>query len=174
MRRQVSWPGAGVVAGLTALALLGACQGSSDEPALPPSPAVVTVTMREYRFEIDRTVPRGRVVFRLVNGGRLRHQPDLIPLAEELPPIDEQVRGQRRAVITPFAGVAGRDPGEVGTFAVDLEPGQRYAFVCFARDPDDGQSHALQGMTSEFRPPGKPEPSPAPSVTVAEATNGPR
>lgn len=170
--RPPSWRRVGVAALL--MVVLGACKGSSEEPALPPRPAMVTVTMREYRFEYDPVVPRGRVVFRFVNAGRLTHQPDLIPLTEDVPPIDQQVRGERRAVVTPFAGIAAREPGEAGTFAVDLEPGQRYAFVCFARDPDDGQSHALQGMTSEFRPPGEREPSPAPSVTVAEATNGPR
>ena len=135
-----------------AVVVLGACQTSSSEPALPPGPPVVEVTMREYGFEYNPEVPSGRVVFRLVNAGRLAHQPDLIPLIEALPPIDQQVRGQERAVVTPFAGVRARQPGQVGTFAVDLEPGQRYAFVCFARDPDDDQSHALQGMTTEFRP----------------------
>lgn len=165
MRGRVPpWTGAAAVG----LALFGACRGSSDEAALPPPPPVVTVAMREYRFELDRTVPRGRVVFRFVNAGGLRHQPDLIPLSEELPPIDQQVRGERRAVVAPFAGVAARDPGTVGTFAVDLEPGQRYAFVCFARDPDDGQSHALQGMTTEFRTPGQREEPPTPSVTSTE------
>lgn len=148
-----------VAATAAVAALLGACQASSSRPALPPGPTVVNVTLREYVFEYDPAIPSGRVVFRMVNAGRLQHRPDLLPLIEELPPIDQQVRGEARAVVTPFAGVAPRDAGEVGTFAVDLEPGQRYAFVCFARDPDDNQSHALQGMTSEFRPPAA-EPGP--------------
>lgn len=115
--------------------------------------------MREYRFEYPPAVPSGRVVFRLVNAGRREHQPDLLPLGDDFPPIDEQVRGEQRRVVTPFAGVPPRGPGETGTFAVDLAPGQRYAFVCFAEDPD-GRSHALEGMTSEFRtPPSRPNAS---------------
>jgi hypothetical protein len=54
----------------------------------------------------------------------------------------------------------------VGAFAVDLEPGERYAFVCFARDPDDDQSHALQGMTSEFRTPAAEGPTTTTSQPV--------
>lgn len=129
----------------------GSCQSAEAPlPALPPGPPVVVVSMREYRYDYAPAVPAGRVVFRFVNAGRREHQPDLLPLGDDFPPIDEQVRGQQRRVVTPFAGLLPRRPGQTGTFAVDLEPGRRYAFVCFA-EADDGQSHSLKGMTSEFR-----------------------
>ena len=136
-----------------AIVLAGACSASSSDSSLAPAPPVVTVTLQEYRLDYDPEIPSGRVVFRLVNAGRIDHRPSLVPLTDDIPPIDQQVRGEQRAVISPFAGVPTREPGEVGMFAVDLEPGQRYAFVCFARDADDNESHALQGMTSEFRVP---------------------
>ena len=108
------------------------------------------VTLTEYRITYSPPVAAGRVVFRFTNKGKLVHQPDLLPLGEEVPPIDEQLRGDERVAVAPFAGIPPRNPGETGSFAVDLVPGQRYAFVCFARDPN-GASHALKGMTAEFR-----------------------
>ena len=142
-----------------------ACAGSGGGPPLPPSPPIVTVTMREHRFEHPTPVPSGRVVFRFVNVGRIVHQPDLLPLAEDLPPIDVQLRGDERTAVSPYAGVPDREPGDVGTFAVDLVAGRRYALICFAEDPDDEESHALQGMATEFRAGGQGAVTTAPPST---------
>lgn len=131
--------------------LLASCQDSRTvDAALPPGPPTVVVDMDEYHFQYDPAIPGGRVVFRFVNVGRLAHRPSLLPLSEEIAPIDEQVRGEKRAVVTPFVGVPPTEPGEAASFAVDLNPGQRYALVCFANGPD-GEAHRLKGMTSEFR-----------------------
>jgi len=111
---------------------------------------VVTVVLREYRFKLDKAVPAGRVVFRLRNAGRLEHRPALLPLADDLPPLDQQLRGGQRAAIAPFAGTSTRPPGTTAAFAVDLAPGTRYGLICFIRD-QDGVSHAVKGMNLEFR-----------------------
>lgn len=140
--------------------LAGACQPAASRPPPPEGPPVVEVIMTEYRFDYDRPVPAGRVVFRFVNAGQANHRPSLLPLPEDLPPITEQLRGDQRVVAVPFAGISTREPGETGVFAVDLEPGVRYGIICFARGPD-GQSHALKGMASEFRA-GGPRPAPTP------------
>lgn len=107
--------------------------------------------MEEYRFKYDKNIPAGRVVFEVVNTGRVSHRLSLLPLADDLPPIDVQLRGAERRVIEPFAGVNALRPRTRGAFAVDLLPGVRYAMVCFLVDESDRQSHALKGMTSEFR-----------------------
>lgn len=150
------------------------CSSGSDGAALPAGPPVVTVTMTEYDFDFSTPVPSGRVVFRFVNEGRIEHQPDLVPLPEDLPPIAEQLRGEQRAAIAPFAGIPPRQAGDVGSYAVDLVPGQRYAFICFAHDPDDDESHALKGMASEFRAGGgkKPPSSTTTPATVASTSTG--
>jgi hypothetical protein len=101
-------------------------------------------------MEYDHAIPAGRVVFRFVNVGEEKHRPSLLPLPEDVPPIGEQLRGSERRAAVPFAGIREVEPGESGTFAVDLSPGQRYALICFAIAPD-GESHALKGMSSEFR-----------------------
>jgi hypothetical protein len=104
--------------------------------------------MREYRFD-HATVPAGRVVLQVVNRGRLVHRMSLVPLPEELPPIDAQLHGDERRVLSTLAAIADTPPGASGSVAVDLTPG-RYAFICFLTDPD-GESHALKGMADEFR-----------------------
>lgn len=125
-------------------------------PVLPPSPPVVEVGLREYAFDFDGPVPAGRVLLRVRNTGTVGHRVSLVPLSEDIPPIEEQLRGDERRVISPFAGVPVRDPGQEGVFAVDLVAGQRYALLCFVAAPD-GQSHAVKGMASEFYAGGGPE-----------------
>lgn len=124
---------------------------TANKAPLPTASPVVVVTMREYRFDYDPNIPSGRVVFRFVNKGQRTHRPSLLPLPEDVPPIDEQLRGSKRRAIRPFAGVSDQRSGAIGTFAVDLIAGQRYALICYAQDPD-GTPHALKGMSSEFRP----------------------
>lgn len=136
---------------VAAILLLVGCSplGSSGAP-LPGSAPIVTVTMDEYRVDVPRSLPAGRVVFRIVNAGDEAHEPEFVPLPEDMPPINEQLQGDQRAAIAPFAGIPPVEPGETGTFAVDLVPNVRYAFICFARTAD-GQLHARLGESAEFR-----------------------
>lgn len=141
---------ASLVALICALAL-AACQAAQPQPsALPAGPQVVEIEMRDYSFHYDPTIASGRILFRVVNSGSVPHNLSLLPLSEDIPPIDEQLRGSVRRAISPFASVKTRAPGATTTFAVDLAPGVRYAFVCFVDGPD-GVPHALLGMSSEFR-----------------------
>lgn len=147
-------------------ATLVACTSSSPDratqrPAPPPAP-VITVTMLDHRFELDRPVPPGRVVFRFDNAGQAPHNVVMIPLAEDLPPIEVQLRGSERRFVEPFAGFYDRDPGDSGSFAVDLGADQRYAMVC-SLNAEDGQPHWMKGMVTEFRTPQIPADAPTPT-----------
>ena len=105
--------------------------------------------MTEYRFGHQPEVPPGRTVFRVTNAGAEPHSLVLVSLAEDIPPIDEQLRsGTRRGAAT-FAQLPERPSASRDSFAVDLEPG-RYAFICFVQGAD-GVPHSLKGMSSEFR-----------------------
>ncbi|MGI8686640.1 MAG: hypothetical protein ACR2MO_16385 [Acidimicrobiales bacterium] len=128
--------------------LAGACSPAPAAP-LPPSPAVVPVTMEEYRFGHPSTTTRGRAVFRVRNAGRSPHQLALVPLPEDFPPIAEQVAGSKRRFVEALARTRKVPPGQRTSFAVDLSPG-RYALICFLADPD-GVPHANKGMASELR-----------------------
>lgn len=140
-------PGRGGMAGIAAVAALGmsSCGGTGE---YPPPPAVVQVSMDEYRFAYEPPRSPGRIVFDARNDGRVDHQLVLIHLPEGVPSIDRQLRSKDRKVVPTVATLAAREPGRRGTFAVDLDPG-RYALVCFVNDPD-GQ-HAQKGMSAEFR-----------------------
>lgn len=151
-----------------ALAILAAC-GKGADPVLPVPPPVVAVEMTEYRFDYEGPIPSGRVVFRVHNAGRVEHRLSILPLGEDFPPIDEQLRGTKRRAVSPYAGVPNRRPGERGTFAVDLVAGRRYAMICLVVDTPDGQSHALKGMTSEFRAGRSSAPSPTTRVPITTA-----
>ena len=105
--------------------------------------------MTEYRFEHQTGMPPGRTVFRVVNAGAEPHSLVLVALADDVPPIDEQLRSPDRRAAPTFAQVPERPSGSRDTFAVDLDPG-RYAFICFVRG-SDGVPHSLKGMSSEFR-----------------------
>ena len=107
--------------------------------------------MTEYRVAHQPEIPPGRTVFRVVHAGAEPHTLVLVSLAEDVPPIDEQLRSPDRRGAATFAQLPERPSGSRDTFAVDLEPG-RYAFICFIRGTD-GVSHSLKGMSSEFRVP---------------------
>lgn len=137
-----------MVIGAAALLVAGCSPPERPRPPWPPNPAVVDVRLEEFRVSYDRPVPAGRAVFRVRNAGTIEHELQFVPLSEDFPPIEVQLRGSERRFINPIAGVPHRLPGRSGTFAVDLVGGRRYALVCFLRD---GQgSHAVRGMASEF------------------------
>lgn len=136
---------------LVAVVLVGGCQSSprGGRP-LPAGPQVVDVEMADFSFGHDAEIAGGRTLFRVVNTGKVRHNLSLLPLTEDMPPIAEQLVGTTRRAITPLAAVRSRPPGARTTFAADLTPGTRYAFICFVIG-DDGQPHWQAGMASEFR-----------------------
>lgn len=137
---------------IAAVVLLEACDGGTSyrPPALPPPPSV-ELLMKEFSYTPSaKEIVAGRTIFKLANRGKQYHQPTLLILPEDLPPILQQIRGSTRRVVDPLVNNSGLAPGVTGTIAVDLRPGQRYAFVCYAKTPD-GQDHAQLGMVWEFR-----------------------
>ncbi|HVE47470.1 MAG TPA: hypothetical protein VNA57_12090 [Acidimicrobiales bacterium] len=136
-------------------------------PAPLRGPKVIDVRMRDFAFDYKGVIPGGRVVFRARNTGSEQHQLELVPLGEDYPPLDEQLRGGTRRIVLAVAGLPRRGPGKSGAFAADLVPGSRYGFVCFV-EGEDGEVHALKGMSSEFRAGGGP-PGPGPVATPPSA-----
>ncbi len=142
-----------VRSGLAFLTLLGGC--TLAPPAvqyLPPPPAIVDVVQDDHRFSIKPKgeIPSGRAVFRVHNRGQLTHDLSLVPLPEDMAPINDQLRsGDRRATPT-LVRRPSHPPGGGDIFAVDLRPG-RYALLCFETDGTGDTPHALVGMAVEFR-----------------------
>ncbi len=125
--------------------------GQPAQARLPRPMPEVDVTMRDYRFDYDPRIPSGLVLFRVYNRGHVAHELDVVPLADDVPPIAEQLAGNNRRTVAPIAAVRPRLPGSAGAFVVDLERGRRYAFLSFLSSSDN-VSDARKGMASEFRP----------------------
>ncbi len=142
-----------VLALVAAASVVVGCSSSPSRPraALPPPPPVVTVEMEDFSLSYKSPVPAGRVIFRARNVGKVLHNLVVLPLEEDLPPLDEQLRGSERRVAEPFAAIRPVPPGQSREFAVELKPGQRYGMFCSVADAE-GKSHATKGMNSEFRP----------------------
>lgn len=131
--------------------LATACSGQRPRrSALPARPRTVLVTMTEFRFDYNPLVPAGREVFDVRNEGTEGHALTLLPLTDDIPPIDEQLHGSVRRVVPNYVRGPLLQPGGRSSFAVDLEPGHRYALICAVRDTG-GDPHFLLGMNSEFR-----------------------
>ncbi len=106
--------------------------------------------MREYSFAVSGPLNGGRVIIRVVNAGHETHSPILVALDDASPPIDQVVRQPSPPSLAQLGSVNSRFPGAAGEFAVDLERGHRYAFVCRATTAE-GEGHAQKGMTWEAR-----------------------
>lgn len=151
---------------LAAVLVLSACS-ASDEASRPPGPAmppVLEVSMDEYRYGAPAAVPAGRVVFRLRNRGDQAHQPILVALPDDFPPMAEHLKQSVTRNVETVASNPGFRPGISGAIAVDLEAGKRYAFLCSLRTAD-GKRHDLLGMAWEFTAGGEaaaPATAPAP------------
>lgn len=149
--RKLSRGGGRALAGTaSAVALLTAsCGNQAGEAPPPPPPLFLDVTMRDYRFVHPRSVvPRGRIVFRVRNAGRHKHELTLVGLPAGLP-LTDLFRGRGHTFAT-LADLRDLQPGDGDTFAVELPPG-RYAMLCFVKGRR-GVVHAKgKGMVSELR-----------------------
>ncbi len=147
--RPLPRSGAAPILALSALAVTS-CSASTTRMSLPPTSPVVTVTMHEYSFSIAGHPRPGRTVFRFVNAGRETHGPMLVEVGLGAGPVEQEVRKPSPPPFKRLGLVNGRQPGNTGTFAVQLEPNTRYALICRARAAD-GVPHAQKGMTWEVR-----------------------
>lgn len=143
----------GVPVAAAAILMLASCSSGPTRPAALPAPPLVELEMREYRYQSSRAaadMPAGRVNFRFRNVGDQGHQPTLLVLPDDVPPIEEQLKGTSRRNVPTLASNSGVSAGVTGALAVDLIAGQRYAFVCFVKN-NDGKEHSQLGMAWEFR-----------------------
>ncbi len=102
-----------------ALAALVAAGPATARPSMTPT--TVTVKMSEFRFVLSRkTVPHGKVTFKLVNKGKLKH--------------DFAIGGKKSLLIK---------PGKTGALTVTLSAGKK-AYKCTVA------GHAAAGMKGKL------------------------
>lgn len=136
---------------LAAMLLITACSGGDASGPLPPQTPTIDVDLVEHDVRYDGPVPAGRVVFRVDNAGEQPHQLSLLSLAENSPPIQEQLQDTPDQSPVLLAQVPLLGPGETSMFAAGLAGGQRYALVDLSGAPDDDTTHAELGMAVEFQ-----------------------
>lgn len=105
---------------LPALALVAliAAVSAVAAPTRSVATTTVSVAMTEFKFVLSRkTVPKGTLVFKLANKGKLDH--------------DLKIVGKRSPVIK---------PGRAGTFRVVIAKAGRYPYLCTIK------GHSIAGM----------------------------
>jgi uncharacterized cupredoxin-like copper-binding protein len=127
----------------------------SEEDALPPgatkekeaSAQQVTVTGREYSFDLPADIKAGRTTFTLDNQGQEAHVMVVFKLAEGATLEQAMESDSGDGIETAWStDIAARGEQEVLTF--DVTPGN-YGVVCFIPDAQ-GQPHFMMGMQKEF------------------------
>lgn len=138
---------------LAAASLLIPPESTAQAPsgvAPPPGPDV-TITMRDYAFEMDSTLPSGQHVISLRNEGHRTHLMLLTRLSSEKTSRDviSSLEHKSDAAVGEVV-VASREvkPGRSTVVTVDLTPG-RYSLVCTVRGMWN-KPHYKSGMVRDI------------------------
>jgi hypothetical protein len=170
-------------AGLAGVAVLCACSRpdapKTDQPESAPAPPptaaaapnVVTVTARDYAFEVPKQIPAGMTTFRFMAVGKEPHHGIMVRLEEgkTFQDLAEAIKkpGPPPSWARLDGGMMIGDPKAGSTLTMNLTPG-KYALICFIPSPD-GVPHVAKGMMAaiEVTPaPGGGAPEPQADATV--------
>lgn len=147
---------------LTALSIvsLAACAGKEQAAtdtagkaaqAGDPSPAVVTVTARDFAFEAPAEIPAGLTTFKLTNDSKNFHHMFLVRLDSGKTVSDFQAATKKPGPFPAWAvivaGPNAPNPTQQSNATFDLQPGN-YVMICVVDIPD-GIPHIAKGM---FKP----------------------
>lgn len=135
---------------LVAVVLVAACSRGDASGPLPPETPTIAVDIDDDEVVYDGSVPAGRVVFHVENAGEQPHQLSLLSLADESPPVAEQLEDPPEQSPSLLARVPLLGPGETSMFAAGLAEGQRYALVDLSQASDES-TYGQQGVAVEFR-----------------------
>ncbi|MCC6178911.1 MAG: hypothetical protein IT305_26685 [Chloroflexi bacterium] len=127
-------------------------EASPDAPTVLPT-ADGSITLHDFTFDMQRTLPAGAVTLRVVNDGPEPHEISIARLDE-----GKTVEDARQSIIDanggphPYheiGGMQGLAAGREGLVSLNLEPGQ-YVALCLIREPRSGLSHVHLGMIRGF------------------------
>lgn len=112
----------------------------------------ITVTLRDYRFDLSGPLTHGRHLVRVTNMGQQPHELILSRLAPGKTTRDfvqwiEAPAGP--PPVEPVGGTTDIPPGGTILIAVDLVRG-RYSLLCRVRDTGDGKPHDAHGMLKDL------------------------
>jgi uncharacterized cupredoxin-like copper-binding protein len=130
--------------------------------AAPLPPALVTMTLVDYGFDLSQPLAAGHQIIRVRNGAAQRHEIELVRIApgkmlSDLPIWEEQRRNGPPPAL-PVGGVSPIEPGAEANFMVDLTPGE-YGLICFVPDARTGNPHFMHGMMRQITVPPAVDPT---------------
>ena len=127
---------------------------ASTGPAAAEPTADITITEKDYTFDISAPITAGTHTFRVENAGPQVHEVSIFQLAPGKTAKDFQawvaagMKGEPPA--KEAGGFVGPMPvaGEHGYFTATYAAG-KYLFLCFVPDAKDGKPHLVHGMLKE-------------------------
>ena len=177
-RSAISIAAAGALAafGCTAVdkAPADSTQAAAPAAATPVTPAVFTVTAKDFSYEAPDTITSGMVTLRLVNQGPDLHHIQLVRLddGKTFADLEAVLKAMKPGTPPPpwVHDVAGPNtpvPGGEQSLTQDLKPGN-YALLCFIPGPDK-VPHVMKGMMKSLTvvpATGPSAPAPTADITV--------
>jgi hypothetical protein len=152
-----------------------AAAATPGAPVAPPAVRVVTITARDFAFDMPDTLTAGRTELQLVNRGVELHHAALIRLDAGKTAADffaaVKAGGPPPAWAHDAGGPNAPAPGATSAAVVDLSPGV-YVLSCFIPSPD-GTPHVMKGMARAFTVVAEPRARPAANVRRAAASTTP-
>jgi len=151
---------------LAALALLAAATAPHVR-----KPNVVTVTARDFAFELPASIPAGVTTFNFVNKGTVEHHMTIYRLdagrtaPEALKAVIAAGFAPRPSWMHPVGGPQAISPGVRGNATVLLVPGSYFVF-CEIPGPDT-VPHFMKGMAKAFTVTGPPRVGALPTADLA-------
>jgi hypothetical protein len=127
---------------------------ASTGPAAAEPTADITITEKDYTWDVSAPITAGTHTFRVENAGPQLHEVQIFQIAPGKSAKDLQawLTGGMKGVppAMPVGGFVGPMPvpGEHGFFTRTLTAG-KYVFICFVPDTKDAKPHVMHGMMKE-------------------------
>ncbi|CCF84975.1 hypothetical protein [Nitrolancea hollandica] len=128
-------------------------QVTADATTAVEPAANITMTLKDYAFDLSTPVTAGKHTIKVVNAGPQSHEVAVLQFAPGKTMNDFMAWEEGGMKEPPpgkfLGGITAIANGEHGYFTEDFAPGD-YALLCFLPDTGDGKPHLAHGMAQSF------------------------
>ncbi len=126
---------------------------AASAPAATEPAADITMTLKDYAFDLSTPVTAGKHTIKVVNAGPQPHEVVVLQFTPGKTMNDFMAWEEHGMKEPPpgtfLGGITAIANGGHGYFIEDFAPGN-YALLCFVPDAGDGKPHLRHGMTQSF------------------------